>query len=192
MKLLVLSGSPRPLSRTLVAAALVGEMLRRRTGATPTVWDLAARPLPFANPDYHSEPAANPVPVVNRFVREAMDADAFLLASPVYHNSFSGVLKNALDTLSVEQLSHKPVGLIAFGGSLTAVQVCDQMRIVVRGLLGLAVPTQLVAVPSDFRADGDGPTRISNPQLMRRARRMADEIRMFACAGRTTVDRSSA
>jgi NAD(P)H-dependent FMN reductase len=190
MKVLVLSGSPRPLSRTLLAAALVGEMLRR-TGATPTVWDLAVRPLPFANPDYHSEPAANPVPVVNRFVREAAGADAFLLASPVYHNSFSGILKNALDTLSIAQLSHKPVGLIAFGSSLTAVQVCDQMRIVVRGLLGLAVPTQLVAVPSDFRADGDGPPRIGSPQLVRRARRMADEIQMFACAD-TTVDRSNA
>jgi NAD(P)H-dependent FMN reductase len=179
MNVLVLSGSARHGSRTLLVAAMVAELLRR-DGAVVTLWDLATRPVPFADPSYHADPRANANPVVTDLVRAADAADAFLLASPVYHNSFSGVLKNALDSLSIQQFEHKPVGLIAFGGSLAAVQVCDQLRIVVRGLLGLALPTQLVAVSADFGTGEAGRPRIDNPQLVRRARRMGREMRTFA------------
>lgn len=179
MNVLILSGSPRPKSRTALAAALVAHSLRA-SGATATIWDLATRPVPFADPAYHDNPATNPNPVVGRLVGEAEAADAFVLASPVYHNSFSGVLKNALDNLSISQFHHKPVGLVAFGGSLTAIQTCDQLRTVVRGLLGVAVPTQVVAVGADFGTGESGRLRIDNPELVRRGRRMADEIAMFA------------
>src|SRR5215216_1030673 len=102
MNVLVLSGSPRPMSRTLLVAALLAQMLRR-DGTDAALWDLATRPVPFADPSYHADPAANPDPVVSELVIQAEAADAFLLASPVYHNSFSGVLKNALDNLSIKQ-----------------------------------------------------------------------------------------
>jgi azobenzene reductase len=194
MKALVLTGSPQPMSRTLLVAALLAQMLRR-DGVEVVLWDLAARPLPFADPTYHADPSANPDPVVRELVDRADAADAFLLASPVYHNSFSGVLKNALDNLSIRQFEYKPVGLVAFGGSLAAVQVCDQLRTVVRGLLGVAVPTQLVAVNADFGTGEGGRPRLDNPELIRRGRRMVREMCMLACvserraeAGRRTQE----
>jgi azobenzene reductase len=182
MNVLVLSGSPRPMSRTLLVAALLAQMLRRE-GARTTLWDLATRPVPVTDPDYHADPAANPDPVVRELVGRAEAADAFLLASPVYHNSFSGVLKNALDNLSIKQFEYKPVGLVAFGGSLAAVQVCDQLRSVVRGLRGLSVPTQLVAVNADFGTGDGGRPRIDNPELIRRGRQLIREMSMLGCPG---------
>lgn len=179
MRVLVLSSSPQPLSRTLVTAALVGELLRR-DGAEVTMWDLAARPLPFADPAFHANPRDHPDPIVRQLVVAAESADGFVLATPIYHNSYSGVLKNALDHLSMRQFHHKPVGLVAFGASLTAVQACDHLRIVVRGLMGVAVPTQIVATPADFGAGAQGRPRISSPELVRRARRMSHEIALFA------------
>jgi azobenzene reductase len=179
MNVLVLSSSLQPLSRTLLTAAMVAEVLRR-DGAEVTVWDLAARPLPFADPAYHADPRNHPDSVVGELVKTADMADAFLLATPIYHNSYSGVLKNALDHLSIRQFHHKPVGLIAFGGSMTAVQACDHLRIVVRGLMGVAVPTQLVATPADFGTGPQGRPRVASPELLRRARRMAQELKLFA------------
>ncbi|HEX6074322.1 MAG TPA: NADPH-dependent FMN reductase [Micromonosporaceae bacterium] len=181
MNVLVLSGSPRPKSRTLLVSNLLAQLLNR-AGANPTVWDLAERPVPIADPEYHSDPTENPDPVVWDLVRQANAADAFILASPVYHNSFSGVLKNALDNLSISQFHHKPVGLVAFGGSLTSVQVCDQLRTVVRGLLAIAVPAQIVAVGADFTVPEEGQLRISNPDLVGRAQRMIDELERFSAA----------
>lgn len=182
MNVLILSGSPRPMSRTLLVAALLGQMLRRG-GAEVALWDLATAPVPFADPTYHADPAANPDPVVRRLVERADAADAFLLASPVYHNSFSGVLKNALDNLSIGQFADKPVGLFAFGGSMVAVQACDQLRLVVRGLHGLAVPAQLVAVSADIGTGDDGRPRVDNPELIRRGRRMVQELVRYARRG---------
>ena len=43
-------------------------------------------------------------------------AQGFVLATPEYHNSYSGVLKNALDLLSSEQLGDKMFGLIGIAG----------------------------------------------------------------------------
>ena len=184
MRILVLSGSPRPRSRTLLVASMVAELLRRDR-AEAMLWDLADRPLPFADPAYHASPHDHPDPGVRALVDIADRSDAFLLATPIYHNSYSGVLKNALDHLSIRQFHHKPVGLVAFGGSLSAVQACDHLRIVVRGLMGVAVPTQLVATPADLGAAADGRPRITSTELVRRGRRMAQEITLFSHPGAT-------
>lgn len=179
MKVLAISGSPRPASRTLRVTALVAELLRR-DGASVDVWDLAIRPLPVADPAYHQDPAQHPDPTVGQLVEAADAADALILASPVYHNSYSGVLKNALDNLSIAQFRHKPVGLIAFGGGLSAIQVCDHLRIVARGLLAIAVPAQIVAVPTDFLPAVNGTQARYSAELVQRGRRVAGELTMFA------------
>ena len=54
-------------------------------------------------------------------------AQGFVLATPEYHNSYSGVLKNALDLLSSEQLGDKMFGLIGIaGGDMSAVGALDR------------------------------------------------------------------
>lgn len=189
MRIMLLCGSPLPASRTLLVTALVAELLRRE-GAEIELWDLASRPLPSSDPAYHADPTAHPDPAVRELVGSASIADGFVLASPVYHNSYSGVLKNALDHLAIRQFHHKPVGLVAFGGSLTAVGVCDQLRIVVRGLLGVALPTQLVSVSADISSGEAGRPRIDNPELIRRGKRMVAELTKFAGVADRLPERS--
>lgn len=154
---LLLSGSPNPGSRVGTTVAAAARLLAER-GAHPRVWDLAERPLPVVDPRWHGRPDAHPAAPARALAKLAQEADAFVLASPTYHGSFSGVVKNALDHLDVPALAGKPVGLVAHGENLSAVQVCDGLRSVVRALHGLALPEQLVTVPGDF-APGVGGER---------------------------------
>jgi FMN reductase len=53
-----------------------------------------------------------------RLVREVAEAEAVLLATPIYRATLTGALKNALDLLPVEALQGKPVGIVSMGATL--------------------------------------------------------------------------
>jgi NAD(P)H-dependent FMN reductase len=188
MRVLLIAGTVVPNSSTRRALLQVCEMLQQR-GAETEIWDLAQRPVPIADPRYFGDPLEHPDPSVKRLLGAAREADGFILASPVYHNSYSGVIKNCLDHLSVDHFLYKPVGLIACGLSLSAIQVCDQLRIVVRGLRGVALPTQVVAVSTDFKQALNGEGRECDGLADRLEALVVDlmafsEIRKVALGGR--------
>jgi azobenzene reductase len=170
--ILIIAGSTRADSYTRAAARAVEGVLRDR-GGEPVLWDLAVRALPIADPEYHETPVENPSPVVHELVELADAASGFVLATPVYHNSYSGVIKNCLDHLVIEHFMEKPVALCGFGRQYTAVQAIDHLRIVVRGLYGLAIPSQLLTVPADFERDDDGRWRLAGKGALQRLDGMA-------------------
>src|ERR1700716_702999 len=153
MKILLLGGSlNRPSPTSAMLRIMAAE--RSRRGHEPSRWDLGERPVAAPDPQYHRDPLSNPDPEVHRLVVAADAARAVVLTSPNYHNSFSGLLKDALDNLSVAQFKGKTVGLASNGGGMPATQAVDQLRIVVRGLGGIAIPTQFVTTDADWI---DGP-----------------------------------
>jgi NAD(P)H-dependent FMN reductase len=180
--ILLISGSVQPSSRTLAAVTAAAAILEGR-GLKTRVWDLSQSPLPIADPTYYQRPTEHPDPRVHELLRAATEARGFVLASPLYHNAYCGALKNCLDHLSIDEFASKPVGLISFGGTLTAIQVCDQLQIVVRGLYGLALPVQVVTVPSDFERSDAG-FRLVSADRLRRLGWMADEIAHYLGADR--------
>ena len=81
-------------------------------GAEVEIIDLRKMKLPFCDggsdyPDY---------PDVNVLRDKVKAADGLILATPEYHGSLSGVLKNALDLMSFEHLSDKVAGVISVLG----------------------------------------------------------------------------
>ncbi len=74
-------------------------------------------------------------------------------SSPVYHNSYSGVLKNTLDHLDIPHFRNKAVGLVSHGGD-GSTQPVDHLRVVVRGLNGIATPTNVCTRKDDYGQDG--------------------------------------
>ncbi|MBK5432166.1 NADPH-dependent FMN reductase [Bacillus mycoides] len=93
--------------------------------------------------------------VAHTFIERINAADALILASPEYHNSFSGALKNAFDFITNEQLMDKPIGLIATaGGGKGGINCLNGMRIFLRGLYALVLADQVVLDGSDFDKDG--------------------------------------
>ncbi len=82
-------------------------------GYEVTIADLAGLPL------YNDDMVSAPPPAVQTFVEQCRAAEGFLIATPEYNHSVSGVLKNALDWASRSAfgapLTGKPVTL--FGAS---------------------------------------------------------------------------
>ena len=105
-------------------------------------------------------------------------ADAILLGSPEYHNSVSGVLKNALDLLSAEELRGKLFGLLGVGGGEAgAINTLGHLRYIVRGVGGWSLPAQ-VSIANAWQAfDGD---RITDEKIEKRLRSFAKELVRFA------------
>lgn len=180
MKILLLSGSSRTPSHTFgLTLAAAGELAKLK--AYTSVWDLHTKPIPFADADYHKAPSSFPNPTVKALVSLAEEADAFVLGSPNYHNSYSGLLKNALDFLTMDQFYSKPVGLLTHSGGMRSTQAVDQLRIVVRGLLGVAIPVQVATCDSDFRFDEKNQRYVlSNESIEGRIEGFAHQLVHFA------------
>ena len=61
----------------------------------------------------------------------------------------------------------------------TGSQPCDHLRIVARGLLAVAIPTQVITLPSDFTF-AQGRYRLTNEVLQERVVRLAEELIAYA------------
>jgi azobenzene reductase len=178
IRVLLLSGSLHYPSHTHANLKYVEGLLRRH-GVGIHLWDLFSEPLPILNPKYHSSPHLHEFEVVRRLARLAQAVDAFVWGTPVYHNSFSGILKNALDNLNTQQFRNKPVALISNGGTRCTAEPCDQLRIVAQGLLAIAIPTQVVTVNSDFELF-QGRYVIINPLINESLTYLAEELLMYS------------
>lgn len=173
-KILIISGSIRMPSYTRTLSAAVGHEFST-LGAVVTIWDAADPRLPIADPLYHRSASEYPDPGVVELDSLATHADAFVLATPVYHNSYSGVLKNILDLLNIEpHFAMKPLGLISHGGDRSP-QAVDHLRIVARGLNAITAPTQVCTQRADYTEECDE-YRLINEQILTRVHRFCSEM----------------
>jgi FMN reductase len=111
------------------------------------VLDLQTLQLPFCNggDDYPSYPD------VTRLRLAVQAADALILATPEYHGSVSGVLKNALDLMSFDQLSGKVTGLISVLGGQPNSNALNDLRVILRWVHAWVIPEQ-VAIGQAWKA----------------------------------------
>lgn len=111
------------------------------------VIDLATVTLDFADgrpPAEHEDDSA-------RVIEALLNAEAVLLASPVYRGSYTGALKNLLDLLPVEALQSKPVGIIAMGATTHHYLGVDfHLRDVLAWFGALVAPTSVYLSSADF------------------------------------------
>ena len=110
-EILVVIGSQRPEPRLRVLCDVAAQSAAS-AGARVTQLDLATLNLPVMR--YGDEAQASDPGVIR--VREAASAaDGFILATPEYHGSMSGALKNWFDFL-YEELAGKVAGVVATTG----------------------------------------------------------------------------
>lgn len=78
-------------------------------------------------------------------------ADGLILATPEYHGSVSGVLKNALDLMDFEQLDGKVAGLISILGGQSNSNALNDLRVIMRWVHAWVIPEQ-IAVGQAWKA----------------------------------------
>lgn len=148
-----IGGTTRPgsSSERAMSVALMGA---EAAGATTTVFDGPALELPMYRPGAACPPAA--VELIDAFRR----ADGIVLASPGYHGTVSGLVKNALDYTEEMRDDDRPyfqdraVGCIGVAyGWQAAVATLGTLRSIVHALRGWPTPLG-VAVNSSHTSFG--------------------------------------
>jgi FMN reductase len=169
VKIVGIGGSLRPDSSSYQALAVAIQRVQA-LGAEAKILDLRQMNLPFCSggddyPDY---------PDVVRLREAVQEADALILATPEYHGSISGVLKNALDLMSFEQLSNKVTGLISVLGGQANSNALNDLRVIMRWVHGWVIPEQ-IAIGQSWKAfDKDG--KLLDEKLSQRFDQFAESL----------------
>jgi NAD(P)H-dependent FMN reductase len=158
-------------TRMALAVALRGAA---QAGAHTHLLDLRDYELVFAGRE--GQPAA---PGVARLQHDVKQADGIILATPEYHGSFSGVLKNALDLMGFEEFEGKMLGLVGVsGGPLGAAHALNSLRVVGRALHAWVVPEQ-AGVPEAWK-HFDEAGRMKDKDLEERLLTVGRQVARFA------------
>lgn len=151
MKVLGICGSLREGSVCLKVLKLFGEEVLAHSGDWELV-DLREFDLPFC--DGSGKYSGHPD--VERLENLVQDADAIVLATPEYHGSLSGVLKNALDLLDEACVEGKLIGLITVLGGVSSMNAANTLRVICRQMGAWVVPEQLLIPRADSAFDLEG------------------------------------
>lgn len=126
--------------------------------------------LPIYNPNRGSEQNEN----LKYVTREVIKADSFVLASPDYHGSMSGAIKNLLDYYWKE-FAGKTFGYIVASHE-KGLTVMDQMRTTVRQCYGWSMPYG-ISIHGDHDFDQTG--HIANNSLSSRLEMLARDLVVY-------------
>ena len=169
VKIVGITGSLRDNSYTFQALKTAVTRVEA-LGAEVEILDLREMNLPFCDggddyPDY---------PDVEKLRNTVKAADGLILATPEYHGSVSGVIKNALDLMSFEHLSNKVTGLISVLGGQSNSNALNDLRIIIRWVHGWVIPEQ-VAVGQAWKAfDQEG--KLLDEKLSQRFDKFAQSL----------------
>ncbi|MGE7205590.1 NADPH-dependent FMN reductase [Sphingomonas sp. NPDC019816] len=140
--------------------------------------DLARLPL-------YDPRAAERIEAERAFVDTVRQASAIIIASPGYHGSISGLVKNALDLLEETAKDDRPyfadlpVGLIAtaYGWQATGSTIAA-LRSIVHALRGWPTPFAAAVNTQQTRFDAEG--QISDPTVEGQLRLVGQQVARFA------------
>ena len=168
------SSTERALAIALDAAAREGFRTRMFGGA-----DMAQLPL-------YDPRATTRTPQEREFVDTVRQASALIIASPGYHGSISGVVKNALDLLEETArdphrpyLADMPVGLIAtaYGWQATGSTIAA-LRSIVHALRGWPTPFAAAVNTQLTKFDAEGGA--SDPAVIEQLSLVGQQVARFA------------
>lgn len=186
MSVILLGGSPAPHSSSSRLLQHIGERLALH-GQRPArieVRDLSASALLSLDTDE---------PSIARALAQVRQADAVVIATPVYKAAYSGLLKAFLDLLPQDGLAGKLVLPLATGGSQSHMLALDYaLRPVLASMSARFILPSIYATSDQLGRGLDGNLNLAAPIAVRVAQgveQLASELRLVA--PRPTADATS-
>jgi NAD(P)H-dependent FMN reductase len=144
----VIAGSTREGRFSDKAATWITEQIKKQDGVVVELLDLRDYEMPFFNeavsPSFKTEPYKHEA--VARFTKKITEGDAFVMVTPEYNHSTSGVLKNAIDWVGSEW-NRKPVGFVSYG-SVGGARAVEHLRLI-------AVELQMAPIREAIHINGE-------------------------------------
>jgi len=136
-------------------------------GGQANLWDVHAKRLPFFGETWADDNVAE-------FKQQALEADAFLLCTPEYHGTISGLMKNQIDWLSFDQFSDKPVALMSTLGGQSNSNALNHMRLSLRHVHAIVIREQAMMPHTKQAWNEDG--TLADEGLQSRIEKMATKL----------------
>ncbi len=148
-KIGIIIGSVRPTRFAEKPAQWILETANKLEGVQAELVDLKDYPMPFyedaAGPSHLNGKYSDEV--VKKFAAKIVSFDAYVMVSPEYNHSTSGVLKNALDHIFPE-FNNKSVGFVSYG-SVGGARAVEHLRLISIELM-MAPVRQGVHIPANI------------------------------------------
>ncbi len=171
MKILLLIGSADAQSHSLALGEAIQTQLKE-LGAQTEIINLVEYGLPLYNRGIERSDTLDAK--TREFLKKSLIADGFVWVTPIYHNSYSAMLKNALDWHHTIKFSGKIVGLVSNGGNRSP-QAVDQLMLVARSQGLVTIPTRICTDAADF----DETHQLSDASITERIARFSHELTDF-------------
>lgn len=149
MHIVCVAGSNRKEATSTKLVRYLAASMEER-GHKASVIDLYELPLPHYSPD-DAEIHVN----VMHLRESVLTADAIVLATPEYHGSLSGVLKNAMDYLCFDHFNNKVVLSVSSAGGAVGVHSLTHLQTIVRNVHGINCP-EWISIGGDARQFTEG------------------------------------
>jgi azobenzene reductase len=173
MKIAIFTGSNRiHASSTKLCRYIEKEIIAQ--GHEVLFHDLYQKPIPFYSPDSSMDTDSN----LLEMKAKMLEADAIILATPDYHGSISGVLKNALDHLGFDHFDSKVVLSISSAGGAVGTSSLLQLQAMIRNVHGINCP-EWISIGSDQRSF----TESGEPESPKVRQRVAKVLNYFLSLG---------
>ena len=128
---------------------------------------------------YGSVPQDRYPPDVLRLRKVLKDSQGIILATPEYHGSLTGALKNMLDLMSIEEFETKIVGLVGVaGGHIGAINSLNTMKTICRNLHCWVLPQEVSIANSAHTFNDDG--TVKDPKIEERLLNVGRQLVKFA------------
>jgi FMN reductase len=116
---------------------------------------------------------------VERLRNSVRESQGIILATPEYHGSLSGTLKNMLDLMAIDDFETKIVGLVGVAGGHTgAINSLNTMKTICRNLHCWVLPQDVSISNSSLAFSDDG--NASDPALQERLLNVGRQAMKFA------------
>lgn len=172
MKIMILVGSADAKSHSLGLGSAIETKLQE-LGAETELVNLVEYGLPMYDREVERDDAFDEK--TKAFLKKSLEADAFVWVTPIYHNSYSSRLKNALDWHHSTKFPGKIVGLASNGGNRSP-QAVDQLMVVARSQGLVSIPTRICTDESDYNEHWE----VTEQSIVDRIDRFSRELVGFA------------